>query len=336
MNDRHSLPRRTYRDRGFTLLELLVVLALIATLMGIGTGLFKKVGSGRALALSAVKDNLRATRTFAIEQSAVASLQFRPEDGAMISSSFLSVGNWHFEDERSRGWPTDADLSGGLEIASSGAIGRSLRIPRESRGFAALGNAPSFNPDHGILIDLFVKLEESQDRPILAKGLGYQLLATGDDGVALRVRCRERGVLGQGEGETRSIAVSGGLSQSRFVHVQASYDGRSLRIELDGRVRGVQEFTTRATLWPDVETPLTIGTPDSRFLGSVDEVRISSLVLAENHIAEEIRFEKPLTVYFDPSGRLDPLRHTEPVAVTMIFDGDRKRDVVVGLFGEIQ
>ena len=65
--------------------------------MGIGVGAFRRINLGRAMAVSQVKDSLRSTRLFAIEQGAPSRLDFNLEDGVMISSGMVGVGNWHFD-----------------------------------------------------------------------------------------------------------------------------------------------------------------------------------------------------------------------------------------------
>src|SRR5262245_60373418 len=104
------------RSRGFTLLELLTVLLLFSILLGIGVGAFKKLSLGKSQAVGQVKDALRQARLFAIEQSSVAQVALDAKDQRIVASGFVLAGNWHFEDEKSQGWPNVAKLEGGAEI----------------------------------------------------------------------------------------------------------------------------------------------------------------------------------------------------------------------------
>jgi prepilin-type N-terminal cleavage/methylation domain-containing protein len=323
---------------GFTLLELLVVLGLFAVLFGISVGLFKKVGMGRAQAVAQVKDAIRAARTFAIEQSATATVDFDVAGGRVIASGFVSVGNWHFEDDRSAGWPTDADLTGGATIVDDGAIGRALKLSGDSRGFVTLGRSPSFDPDQGVLIDLFLRVPAGTDAPLVSKGKAYALSVTSDDGIAFTVRAREGGMLGKSEGELRSIALSRCFRPDRWSRVQASYDGRRMLVVVDGREFGRREFDSRLTLWPDPESPLMVGGPEDRFDGEIDELRLASTVINEAPpLPDGVKLDKPESIHFGPNGRLDPMRHAAPARVALVIeDGNRRREVVVGMFGEIQ
>ncbi len=326
------------RAAGFTLIELLIVLSIVAVLMGISAGIFKKMAMGKMVAVSQVKDAIRAARTFAIEQSAQATVDVDPATGRIVASGFTSVGNWHFEDDKSTGWPTDADLTGGAEIVDDGAFGRALRLPEGSRGFVTLGRSPSFDATQGFLLDLYVRATQSQDAPILSKGRAFQLHLTADFGLTFNVRGRDRGLVGKGEGEVRSFALARCVTPGRWSHVVVSYDGKRLYITVDGIERDRKDFESRLDLWPEPDSPLEIGSPDTRFLGDVDEVRLAtSIVNDAPPLGDGVHFEKPLTIYFDASGRLDPLRHSAPVQVTLVFDEEqRRRDVRVGLFGEIE
>lgn len=331
---------RSSRDgaAGFTLLELLVVLGLFAVLFGISVGLFKKIGMGRAQAVSMVKDAVRAARTFAIEQSATSTVDFDVAAGRVIASGFVSVGNWHFEDDRSAGWPTDADLTGGAEISDDGAIGRALRLSAESRGYVSLGRSPSFDPDQGVLIDLFLRVPAGTDAPLVSKGRAYAFSVTGDEGFAFTVRTREGGIAGKGEGELRSIALARCFTPDRWVRVQASYDGRRMIVIVDGRERGRREFETRMSMWPDPESSLLVGDPETRFDGEIDEIRLASTVVNEAPpLPDGVKLDKPESIHFGSNGRLDPLRHAVPARIGLVLEEDgRRREVVVGMFGEIQ
>jgi prepilin-type N-terminal cleavage/methylation domain-containing protein len=334
------LPRTDLRRTasGFTLLELLVVLGLVAVLFGIGAGMFKKMGMGKTVALAQVKDAVRAARTFAIEQSATATVEFDAVNGRILASGFVTVGNWHFEDDISTGWPSDADLGPNTEIIDDGAIGRAVRLTDEHRGAITLGRAPAFDPDQGLLIDLFVRAGADVDAPLVSKGRGYALHLSADGGLTFTVRARERGAAGKGEGELRSLALSGCLVLGRYERIQAAYDGRRIRIVVDGRERGRREFDTALALWPDPDAPLQIGSLENRLAADVDELRISSSVVNDAPpLPDGVVFDKPDPIFFGPDGRLDPLRHATPARVTLVFDeGARRRDVVVSMFGEIQ
>jgi prepilin-type N-terminal cleavage/methylation domain-containing protein len=323
--------------RGFTLLELLTVLTLISVLMGIGVGMFRKLNLGKALAVAQVKDALRAARLFAIEQSAPSRVEIDLEARRLISTGFVAVGNWHFEDELSRGWPTLADVTG-AELIADGAIGRGLRFTPDSRGFVSLGRSPSFDADQGVVLEVAVRVDEHQDVDLLAKGIAYGIAMTGDGGLVMRVRARERGLLGEGDGEVRTLAAAQCVPLDVFARLAGAYDGRVMSLAVDGREVARKEFEESLPIYSDEPAELLAGSSKPRFHGDLDEVRIGSSVTAEaDALPEGVRFENAVAVHFAPGGRLDSSRHAGPVAIGLVYDAERmRREVVIGLLGEVR
>lgn len=314
------------------------MLALISVLMGIGVGAFRRINLGRAMAVSQVKDALRSTRLFAIEQGAPARLDFNLEDGVMISSGMVGVGNWHFED--TTGWPTTVEATGDATFAPGGVLGRCLVIPDGSIGQARLGRSPSFDGEQGFRAELFVRTQTERTATILKKGDGFRIQITAGGGVRADVRVREGGAKGRGEGETLSVSVPDCVPRDRWTRIGMSYDGLRLRVMIDGRDRGELRNDARMDPWPDSAAALLVGSVDPPFNGSVDEVRLAAVESAESvPLPEGVTFKNPTTVWFDGRGRLDPGRHAEPVTITLQYGEEsegRRRDVVVGLMGEVQ
>ena len=299
------------------------MLALISVLLGIGAGAFRKINLGRSLAVSQVKDSLRSARLFAIEQSAAARVDLDLDENRLLASGMIGVGNWHFEDER--GWPTPVELRGGATLVEHGAVGRAFFVPADDIGSANLGRSPSFNGTQGFFVEAFVQVAPGIEAPFLKKGQAFELSVTSDLGIAARVRCREKGLLGAGDAEMLTLVQSGCLLSDRWTRVGVSFDGTQIQLFIDGRLRATQRAEEPLPHWPDPDGDLVVGSSSPAFLGGVDEVRLAVVSVSRSEpLPEGVTFAGPVTVHFDGRGRLDPTRHAEPATVTLLVWRDRR------------
>ncbi|MFH0947193.1 MAG: LamG-like jellyroll fold domain-containing protein [Planctomycetota bacterium] len=333
-----TISRPTRTERGFTLLELLAVLTLFSILMGIGVGAFRKVSLGRAMAVSQVKDALRAARLFAIEQSSGARVEIDPEANTIQACGFVSTGNWHFEDEVSRGWPTNAVLLGDATLIEDGAIGRGLRFGAEVAGQADLGRSVSFDSDRGIQVELFVRLRQDSAGTVIQKGDAFRLGLTDSRTLACRMRVREGHMPGTAVAGVLSLETEDRVPWGRWVRIGMTYDGTVLSLLIDGRARKSVKNPEPLFAEPDPAATLLLGASNAHLTCDVDEVRLSSIVVREAPpLPDGVTFSASGTIYFDARGRLDPAYHTKPLTVTLVHDEQRRnREIVVGLLGEIR
>ncbi len=323
---------------GFTLLELLTVLTLFSILLGIGVGAFKKINLGRALAVAQVKDALRAARLFAIEQSSLARVDIDPEKNTIRASGFQSTGNWHFEDDRSRGWPNDATLSGGATLIEEGAIGRAIFLAAGDAGVVDLGRSPSFDADAGLKFDAFVRIPPGGGGLLVEKGEAFRLMITPDRTAAGSVRVRQGEASGGDRDDMIHVETSDPIPLDRWSRVEMIYDGFTLRLSIDGRERARLENQERLDPRPDPAAELTLGSLRTPFVGGIDEVRFALMASQDvPPLPDGVTFAGAGTVWFDRRGNLDGNHHRQPVTISLLFDENRRsRDVVVGLLGEIQ
>ncbi len=330
-----SRPSADCTRAGFTLLELLTVLLLLSVLLGIGVGMFKKLSLGRSLAVSQVKDALRQARLFAIEQSAGASVEVDAANQRITASGFVLAGNWHFEDETSRGWPTTARLDAGIVIGEGGAIGKAAYLPAQPRGSIDLGHVPSFDADQGFAASLFVKPDGDHGGTLLSKGNVFTL-AIGD---GQRPRAHVRVVTNEDVGEDAvEVESPSPLAADRWSLLEVRYDGRTLSLSVDGRL--LAETRSQGVALPriDPDASLRVGSMKDGFAGGIDEVRFAAVVANDSPpLPEGVRLAASGTVHFDGRGRLDSAWHARPVSIDLLYEDDKRtRSVTVGLLGEIQ
>lgn len=331
--------RGVVRERAFTLLELLTVLTIVAVLMGIGVGAFSRLQMGRSLAVAQVKDALRAARLFAIEQSSQSRVDMDPGQNVIQASGFIRVGNWHFEDDVSKGWPSTADFRGGASLIQDGAVGHGIRFAEDDVGWVDLGKSPSFDADVGLKIEAFVRLGKGfSGGSVLSKGKAFELALTESGNVVAAVRVRP-GEVAEGDREgLLHLETSDQVPKGRWSRIGLLYDGLSLRIFIDGRERSRLENAERLVPWPAPADALAVGSLTQPIAADIDEVHLSSIVIHDAPpLPEGVAFKETGTVWFDGRGRLDPERHQKPVRITLVYDENRRtRSVEVGLLGEIR
>ena len=93
-----------------------------------------------------------------------------------------------------------------------------------------------------------------------------------------------------------------GTNVNRWIHMAGSYDGRLMRLYIDGQEIGQRSLTGNINLDPD--RPLTVGieenggghVPENPFDGRIDEIRIYDRALGADEIAALVTLEPPVPV----------------------------------------
>lgn len=88
------------KRRGYTLVELMVVIGIITALFAFGVASIMRFSSGNAFyaEASAVKSMLRKARNYCRTMRAPAVVYVDPVSNTIYSTGLQSVGTWHFED----------------------------------------------------------------------------------------------------------------------------------------------------------------------------------------------------------------------------------------------
>ena len=93
-----------------------------------------------------------------------------------------------------------------------------------------------------------------------------------------------------------------GTNFNRWIHMAGTYDGRLMRLYIDGEEIGQRSLTGRINV--DPARPLTVGieenggghVPENPFDGRIDEIRIYDRALDADEIAALVRLEPPVPV----------------------------------------
>jgi prepilin-type N-terminal cleavage/methylation domain-containing protein len=353
--DRSFLPRiRLIRSRGFSLIELLVVCALLATIMGIGAAFLGSLN--RVVSVQAERARLdsliREAHNFAASEDAVAWLILDPDDNIVSVRAMTQVGVWHFEDESWTGFGPEPEISvSGARLSDpdqgeKGKIGRCL-VFEKGRGSVDLGRSHLYNSPHGISVEAWVFPTSSANAVLFEKGGGLRLSLGGGflDGTL------------RGVGAVSSRARNLSVPEGRWTHVKMIFDGSTLQVLVNGAVGDVfpppkggkkkakakkgSDGKERAIAYePDRNAPLTAAL---RFTGWFDEVRVASCLdpqvqQLDASVAIDRERTTDLEIRFAPGGWLDPEAHESDVRIvlTMRADPSKAEVIEIGRLGTVR
>jgi prepilin-type N-terminal cleavage/methylation domain-containing protein len=348
---------RDRTDRGVTLIELMVVLALMATLMGIGISMYANLGKQGVFSATTSRVLASINRVRNSSMTHPAALQVNagdPDKGQEVSVrgvEFVTMAASQCEPPAEK----EGHLLGALDrdatippgaVFQDGVIGKAIFMA--GGGSLDFGNHPAYDATEGVSIDLWVHPTGTGTGTLVRRGDGLGLyLVRGSDGTGIRFELAFISAPATAPGNPESATVetrkfearSAVVPLNRWSRIVATYDRSAVTISLDTGRGPVEKFRERETapLAPTRKANLYVGGgTGSSYKGGIDDLRIEG-VLGEAYepFPPQVLVGKPTRRIRFLGGRLDPAYHSRPEVLTLTY-GQRTRDIVIGLEGAVE
>ncbi len=261
-------------SRGFSILELLVVLGLIAVLTGLGMGFLGRGNTDMVVAWTVLRDQVRLAADSAYGSGRPTDLRInQPEDlPVSVQCRILQpVGFWHLEPGEQPFGALLPRLHG--ESSPAGRFGACMLPDPEARKtlFTLPTNGQSrFDLRDGFSFRLELRLQERQQMVVARLGRAFR--------IELSAELQPKAVVtlaDPGPTPGRNILLQG-LDQSlpldRWFSLELLHDGKELSLLVDGVAWARQEAKGHA--YQQAEDELEISPADTPVLGAVDEIQL--------------------------------------------------------------
>lgn len=318
------------RSRGFTLLEMMVVMILLGIVAGLGFAGFDRMDPGsRGLQVS-LETFLEASRDRARGSGREVRVRIRPADterGArVVRAVFQSALEAGFEPQfaaRER-----VALEGGVKLGAPGRCGGGLDLAEGGRAVLE-GRGGQVDASRGFSLEFdFLQPEVSVGTLFDWEGsCTLEFRRGGGLGARLRAGDGEFFAWVQLEAEPEALRP-GRWQRLRFT----AADGRA-RLWLDGALAAEDAI---GPVLGAPSGPLAFGSEESGFRGRVDEVVLWTRVIEEGaEIPEllDLALGAP-EIVFDRFGRLDADAHADGVPVRLLDGAEELGGFVVGRFAQ--
>ena len=326
---------------GFTLVELMVVCAIMAVLMGMGAGALSRVGLSSALdgGDRMVRSALARARSTARDQAALSSVAIVPatatHDARIAMALTRDAGTWHFDHSDGAllmaGHNNVSRLSG-ASLEPGGTVRSCARL---NGGSVVCGDSPYYDPVRGFAVEMDVA-PDADDRgriragTLASFGQAFSLEITEEGGLRAQVTL-------QPQGEVVEVKTIPGLfAPWRWARVGLTWDGLDLTVYAHNVLVAAKSALPNLLVPPGRDAHLTFG--GGGFEGRIDEVvyrTVDEEQVEELDGAVEIPLQAPLLVRFDADGRLDPRIHDAEVVIPIEVEGER-REVHIDLSGVVR
>lgn len=323
-----------------TLIELILVMALLGLLLGTGVGMLASLDIGDRAAVGLVQNVVRSARNSAVARAAPARVRFDAEESTVTAEAMEVIGTWHFEDTRFRG-AFELPLAGtAVELVDDGFIGRAADFTAARVAWleAPVRNLARFDLSGGFAIDCAVRWSGESGGKLVRMGdsAGITVSSTGAvRGWFVPEIVDENGR--RAPGGVRAVdGEPGTLKPNRWMRLRVEYDRRLLRLLVDGVE--VARAAEDPPVWK-IESALYVSDPQTGFGGSIDNLVISAVTASEVvELPEGVRFgpDAPAEIRFDASGHLNRELHPEPVEFGLEFEDGRRTRMRVGLYGTVE
>lgn len=336
---------------GYTLLELLVTIALAAVLMGLGGGAYISLGQKTAYnqALASVAGLVGKARNTSSHMPAT--LRIVPDEGIVYALTEQTLQELHFESVRDGPEDTDPFVPNGinnLDCSWSGAevqenggrVGGGLRVQGHSIN---CGSYPNYDVTDGLSVEVWFKIQPPAEgrgstRVMLVRKGGafsanFERNTSGAAAVAIELGLRDE--TGGFESLRRAVTLPD-VREGEWTGFRMVYDRKNLVTYLDqgyGPIEVDRHPETRE-LRPDELADLTF--MGSGFDGWVDDIRFGGVMRTDplRMPADVFLLGEERSIRFE-SGRLDPAMHPGVELIGVQY-GPTKSYLEIGPNGQVQ